>query len=270
MRSFICLACGTAYPTGAEPPASCAICEDERQFVRWEGQAWTDDEELARGHGLRWRDEHGVPSLDVQPDFAIGQRALLVPDGAGHLLWDCVALVRPGIVERIRNLGGLTGIAISHPHYYSSMGEWSSAFAGVPIYLHEADRTWVQNPHPSIVHWSGDCLPLSSDLTLIRCGGHFDGAQVLHWRSGAEGRGVLLVGDVAQVTRDRRHLSFMRSYPNYIPLDATAVRRIAEALAPFAFDRVYGAFPGLTIAEGGRAALDRSVERYLAAIGASP
>ena len=29
-------------------------------------------------------------------------------------------------------MGGLKAIAISHPHYYSSMVEWSRAFGGVP------------------------------------------------------------------------------------------------------------------------------------------
>jgi hypothetical protein len=75
-----------------------------------------------------------------------------------------------------------------------------------------------------------------------------------------------LAGDVAQVAMDRRHVSFMYSYPNYMPLNAATVRRIAEAIAPFAFDRIYGAWWGRNIEHGAKAAFDASVARYLAAI----
>jgi hypothetical protein len=49
------------------------------------------------------------------------------------------------VVEAIKGMGGISAIAISHPHYYSSIVEWSRAFAGVPIYLHAADRQWVNS-----------------------------------------------------------------------------------------------------------------------------
>ena len=68
------------------------------------------------------------------------------------------------------------------------------------------------------------------------------------------------------VAADRRHLSFMYSYPNYIPMNATAVTRIARAVAPLAFDRIYGAWWGRNIADDAKAAFDASVRRYLAAI----
>jgi hypothetical protein len=170
-------------------------------------------------------------------------------------------------VERVRSLGGLRAIAISHPHYYTTSGAWSDAFGGVPVHLHADDREWVMRPHPAIIHWTGETLALAPGLTLIHCGGHFAGGTVLHWAGGAEGRGALLVGDITQVAMDRRHVSFMRSYPNDIPLGPAAVRRIADALGPYPFDRIYGAFRDRNIASGARAAFDRSVERYLAAIG---
>jgi hypothetical protein len=102
--------------------------------------------------------------------------------------------------------------------------------------------------------------------TLLRTGGHFPGATVLHSRYGADGKGALLVGDIAHVAIDRRHVSFMYSYPNYIPLNAVAVRRIADVVAPLAFDRIYGAWWGRNIESGAKAAFDASVRRYLAAI----
>ena len=43
---------------------------------------------------------------------------------------------------------------------------------------------------------------------------------------------------------------------------------IAAALKPLAFDRLYGAFPGLTVAADAKAAVERSAARYLKAIGA--
>ena len=37
-------------------------------------------------------------------------------------------------------MGGLKGIAISHPHYYTTMVDWSRAFGDIPVHLHEADK----------------------------------------------------------------------------------------------------------------------------------
>jgi hypothetical protein len=58
----------------------------------------------------------------------------------------------------------------------------------------------------------------------------------------------------------------MYSFPNYIPLNAKAVRGIARAVEPLVFDRIYGAWWGRNIETGARAAFDMSVRRYLAAI----
>jgi hypothetical protein len=103
-------------------------------------------------------------------------------------------------------------------------------------------------------------------LTLIRLGGHFDGAAVLHWPGGAEGRGAVLCGDTIQVVMDRRYVSFMYSYPNLIPLPAWAVRRIVGAVAPFRYARIYGAWWDRIIAEDAEGAVVRSADRYIAAI----
>jgi hypothetical protein len=101
---------------------------------------------------------------------------------------------------------------------------------------------------------------------LIRCGGHFPGGTVLHWAAGAEGRGALLSGDILQVVSDRRYVSFMYSYPDLIPLPASAVRRIVAAVEPFQFDRIYGGWWGRAVATDAKAAVARSAERYIAAI----
>jgi hypothetical protein len=263
---WTCEQCGAQFPENAAPPASCPICEDERQYVNWKGQTWVAREVLAQRHRLVWRDDLGIFGLGTEPGFAIGQRALVVPGGNGGVLWDCVPLITRDAVEHVRSLGGLKGIAVSHPHYYGAVADWSEAFGGAPIYLHGDDRQWITRPHASIVLWSGESRRISDDILLVRTGGHFAGGTVLHWRAGAEGRGALLTGDVAMVAMDRRSLSFMYSYPNYIPLNAASVRRIASAIEPLAFDRIYGAWWGRNIGTGAKAAFDASVRRYLAAI----
>ena len=113
-------------------------------------------------------------------------------------------------------------------------------------------------PHESIRFWSGE--------TLIRTGGHFEGSTVLHHAGGADGRGDLFVGDNLQVTADRRFVSFMRSYPNYIPLNRKAVERIVAAVEPYPYERVFSAFTHRNIMQDGKAAVSRSIERYLATI----
>ena len=52
-----------------------------------------------------------------------------------------------------------------------------------------------------------------------------------------------------------------------VPLGPAAVRRIVDAVEPFTFDRIHGAFWDLTIARDAQAAVARSAERYLRAIG---
>ncbi|MGY3347934.1 glyoxylase-like metal-dependent hydrolase (beta-lactamase superfamily II) [Bradyrhizobium sp. USDA 4459] len=266
MPLWTCETCGAQFPNSGKPAASCPICEDERQYVNWKGQAFLTRETLAERHRLVWRDDLGLTGIALDPSFAIGQRALLIPDGRGCVMWDCIPLATSQAIAHVKSLGGLTAIAISHPHYYGALADWSEAFGGVPVYLHADDRQWVTRPHSSIVHWTGDQHRISEDVLLLRTGGHFAGATVLHHARGAEGKGALLTGDIAQVAMDRRFLSFMYSYPNYIPLDAAAVRRIAAAVEPLAFDRIYGAWWDRNIAAGAKAVFAASVERYIAAI----
>jgi hypothetical protein len=90
---------------------------------------------------------------------------------------------------------------------------------------------------------------------------------VLHWSEGAEGLGVLLSSDTMYVTWDRRYVSFMYSYPNYIPLSATAVDGIIDKVVPLKFDRIYSHFSGLVISTEAKIAVQRSVDRYKKAIG---
>lgn len=263
MPAFICVTCGTQYPPSEEPPAACPICLDERQFLPPGGQDWTTLERMRGPYFNAWRrHEPDLYGIGTFPAFAIGQRALLVRTPAGNVLWDCITLIDDATVDLVRSLGGIAAIAISHPHYYSSMVEWARAF-GAPVWLHAADREHVMRPDPALRFWSGATMALPGGLTLINAPGHFDGATVLHWPAGAAGRGALLAGDIVQVAADRKTAGFMRSYPNWIPLGPNAVRRIADAIAPHAFERVYAAWWDRAIMADGKAAVEASVARAL-------
>jgi len=255
----ICVTCGVQY---AAPRDDCPICEDERQYVGWGGQRWTTLRELRRaGHRARIEEEGpDVIGIGAEPPTAIGQRALLIRTPAGNVLWDMITYLDDEVIARVRELGGIRAIAISHPHYYGTMIDWAHAF-GAPVYLHAADRAWVARPDDAIVFWEGDVLELGGGLTLINAGVHFDGGQVLHWDR--PGGGVLFTGDILQVVKDRRWVSFMYSYPNYIPERPWKVRRALALLEPYAFDRVYGAWWGHVVAADGAEAVRRSAERYL-------
>ena len=209
----------------------------------------------------------GVWGISTEPKFGIGQRALLLQVGTGNILWDCVSLIDPDTVAIVQALGGLSAIAISHPPYYSSMVEWSRTFGNVPIFLHADDAQWVQRPDPTIQFWTGATHSIGDGLTLIRVGGHFPGFQVLHWASAEDGADALFSGDMPQVCPDRRYVSFMYSYPNYIPLSAPSVRQIVKTLSRYEFRELYGAWPGFKVQGDAKQALRISAERYLRALG---
>jgi hypothetical protein len=264
MDAFICTACGMQYALSSSPPPHCAICDEERQYVPPGGQTWTTPARLAAGHFNSYRQyEPGIIGIGTQPTFAIGQRALLVRTAAGNVLWDCISMLDPATIALIEGLGGLKAIGISHPHFYTTMVEWSRAFGGVPIHLHADDRQWIMCPDPAIKLWTGETLKLLPDVTLIRCGGHFSGGSVLHWAKGAGGRGLLCSSDIATVTMDRKFLTFMRSYPNLIPLGPAAIHRILETIDPFAFEQIYGAWWKANVLADAKAAVARCAERYL-------
>ncbi|MEP6987823.1 MAG: MBL fold metallo-hydrolase, partial [Chloroflexota bacterium] len=207
-----------------------------------------------------------LTSVVTEPKFAIGQRAHIIQSPSGNVLWDSISLIDDATIEKIQSMGGLKAMALSHPHYYSTIVEWSHAFGNFPIYIHSGDREWVTRPDAVIQFWDGDTREIGDGLTLIRCGGHFEGSTVMHWRDGTDGKGVLFVGDTMLVVNDTRYLTFMYSYPNYIPMSAAKVQHIVDMVKPFAFDKIYDAF-GRVVRENGHEAVLKSAERYVKAIG---
>jgi hypothetical protein len=259
---FFCVACGTSYPEAERPPERCPICGEERQYVPRGGQAWISREALAAGHRNAWaRHEPGLMSVQTVPAFAINQRAFLLRTPAGNLLWDCLALLDGATEELVRGLGGIAAVAVSHPHYYTAAADWAAAF-GAAVHLHAADRAWVVRPDPSIRFWEGDALEILPGATAVRLGGHFAGGAVLHWAEGADGAGAILAGDILQVTPGAHRVSFMWSYPNMMPLPAASVRRLLGRLAPWRYQRIYGAFAGQEVLADGPGIVARSAARY--------
>jgi len=230
------------------------------------GQTWTTLEALSKSHMNGFHEyDTGIIGIGSQPSFAIGQRALLVRTERGNVLWDCIATLDMATINMIKGLGGLKAIAISHPHFYTTNMEWSRAF-DVPVYMHAADKKWVQNPHAGIKHWEGDTHQLLPDVTLVRCGGHFPGGTILHWAKGAGGKGTVLSGDILAVTMDRKWVSFLRSYPNWIPCSVPEVQAIGRAVAPLQFETLYGHYFDRVLPKGAKGVVEKSVARYIANI----
>ena len=207
MPHFICTACGTQYPDSATPPAQCVICEEERQYVPPRGQSWTTLDALRVGHFNSYREyENGLIGFGTQPQFAIGQRALLLRTPGGNVLWDCISLLDAATVTMIKSLGGVAG----HRHLASAFLHVDGGM-GARLRL----RRSICTPPTS----NGSCgrmrrssigrarrSKLWDGVTLIRCGGHFEGGTVLHWAGGADGRGLVCSGDILTVCTDRKWL----------------------------------------------------------------
>lgn len=262
-KACICVRCGAWYPA---QPAVCLICTDEREAVAAGGQRWTRPSVLQAQHrNVVHELEPGLTSIGTSPAFAIAQQLHLVETPAGNLLWNSNSLVDENALAFLRDRG-VAAMAVCHPHFFTGMAAWSAALGNIPVYVHADDRAWVTHSSPNIIAWEGETsqpIP-GGDLTLIRCGGHFPGSHVLHWPAGAGGQGALLTGDTISVAEDRRWVTFMYSYPNWIPLGPQAIARILAAIAPYPFTRLYGGWPGAIVAEDASAAVQRSAAHFLA------
>lgn len=255
----ICVTCGTRYKEIT--PAACAICEDERQYVPMTGQQWTSYAALAENKTIRINQRsENLFDLKIMPAFAIGQKAYLITSPEGNLLWDCIPHLDEATVNFINSKGGLKGIAISHPHYYSLMTAWAATF-NCPVYIHEADKKWIMDDAPSINLWNGEELSLWNDMKVIHTGGHFAGSTVLHAPHLSD-KGSLLVGDTLQIAPSLQFISMMYSYPNVIPLPLNTILHIYNRLQPLQYDTMYGAFEWQTIAAGAKQLFQKSVDVY--------
>ena len=266
--------CATCGVERAEPlPEVCPICADERQFVPSDGQKWTSPaESAARGASIEFvKREPGVVMLLQKNCPGIGQKPALISTDHGNVLVEVPNFIDEASVAEVRERGGLAAIIASHPHMYGLQSRWSAAFGHCPVFVSAPDEHWL-GVHPSnTVVWGGghaadpaggreiEVLP---GVRASQPGGHFPGSAVVHWTA-PDGEGVLFTGDTIGTGADPHWVTFMRSFPNWIPLSGPVARRIAEHVARYDFDRIYTNFGGF-VPRDARAAVLRSAERHAA------
>lgn len=254
-----CATCGVERDDASEP---CPICEDERQYQPPGGQAWTTPRRQALdGARLTLSElEPGLYGVDLLGGAGIGQQAKLAITGSGNLLFEVPAFIDQAAVDAVAALGGIDAIVTSHPHMYGVQSAWSAAFGDAPVWAGAPDASWLGRRFPALRLWDGDAEPLPG-VRLSQPGGHFPGSAVA-WIPGSDGAGVLLSGDTLAAVPDAGWVTFMRSYPNKIPLSPAVVERIAAHLdARYRFERLYDNFTG-RVASDAAARVQESARRY--------
>lgn len=262
MTVHLCATCGVETDGPRTPEQVCPICADERQYLPPGGQRWTTVAELVRtGHVLEWFEvEPGLTGLVSTPGVGIGQQTMIACTDDGNLMWDPPGLITNEAVDHVRRLGRTVAIAASHPHMFGVQLAWAEVLRA-PVLVNAKDAHWLQRRGAAVELWSGERV-ITSTITLHELGGHFPGSAVARWSSGAGGRGVLLAGDTIFANPDGT-ASFLRSYPNRIPLSAAVVQRLADATDELPFDRLYNNF-GAIIDHDARAMVRFSADRHAA------
>ncbi|KAI3340161.1 beta-lactamase-like protein [Ustulina deusta] len=262
---LVCNTCGTQFPTDDKHKVTtCLICDDPRQYVPPSGQSFVSLDAL-RSSGRSnvftpiAADPERLVAINTQPKVAIGQRAILVRTPEGNVLWDCVTLLDNETIAKVKELGGLKAIVISHPHYYSTHLEWARAF-DCPVYLAAEDREWLTQQDASRQIFIAEAETRVFGTKVLKLGGHFPGSMVMLF----DGR--LLIADTFFATpsglgnwdadavgaaRGRplgmSSFAFMWSYPNMIPLAPDALQHMWAILKKYEFGSTHGAFPGMDI-----------------------
>ncbi|MEW1938137.1 hydrolase [Dietzia maris] len=266
--------CATCGVERAEPlPEVCPICADERQYVPSGGQRWTDPEESrARGASIEFAErETDVINLVQINCPGIGQKPALIRTEHGNVLVEAPNYISEEAVAAVRGWGGLAAIIASHPHMYGVQSLWSAAFDDCPVYVSAPDEQWLGLRPGNTVVWGGGHaadpaeggeIEIVPGVRASQPGGHFPGSVVVHWTA-PDGRGVLFTGDTIGSVADPGWVTFMRSFPNWMPLSGAVVRRIAEHVSRYDFDRIYSNFGG-RVPQDARGAVQRSAERYAA------
>ncbi|WP_010539571.1 MBL fold metallo-hydrolase [Dietzia alimentaria] len=258
--------CATCGVERAEPlPELCPICADERQFVPSTGQRWTTPEESrAGGASIEFTErETDVISLAQRNCPGIGQKPALIRTNHGNVLVEVPNFISDEAIAAIRVWGGLSAIIASHPHMYGVQSLWSAAFDDCPVYVSAPDERWLGlRPRNTVVWRRESQIEIVPGVHASQPGGHFPGSAVVHWTA-PDGRGVLFTGDTIGTVADPEWVTFMRSFPNWMPLSGAVVRRIAEHVSRYDFDRLYANFGGC-VPRDARAVVHRSAERYAA------
>ena len=219
----ICVTCGVQYgePRGIVPGLR-GPAPVRRRSTASSGRRC---EALRGRHTNRDRATRaGCSAIGTEPKFAHRPARAAGPHSDGNVLWDCVTLLDDETEREIDSRGGLHAIAISHPHYYSTMVEWAHRF-DCPVLLHEADREWVMRDDPKLEFWSGETYRprRRDDADPLR--------RALRGRHrAAPRRATCSRATSSRSSRTAAWVSFMYSFPNYIPLPESAIRSIEAAL----------------------------------------
>ena len=262
MKHIICETCGTQYREEVEVIGLCAICNDDRQYIGDNGQRWTDLGELKKNHHVRISQvNERLYALKMEPAFALGQRAFLVLSPNGNVLWDCIPLLDDATIDFINSKGGLKAIVFSHPHYYSTMNEWAAAF-DCPIYIHEGDRAFIFYRSNAVRLWEGDQQLLWDDMGIVHVGGHFPGSSLLQVGT-LSSKGGILCGDSFYLSKSKRHIAIMYSYPNQILLTKKEFAEVHRKITGLSFDSLYGAFDWQNLEGNAHDVFAASMQRYL-------
>ena len=186
------------------------------------------------------KNHSGVVNIVTVPQVGIGQRAILCCTANGNILWDCITYIDDDTVQRVRELGGIDAIAISHPHYFSTAVEWSQIF-NCPVYYSAEDEEWIMRFGPNVqrdvqagtedtyhigarqILWRGPELNLlGGEVKVVKTGGHFPGSSVMLWR---EARKLMIADSILVVPSGLYNVgrlpgtvafTFMWSYPNFV------------------------------------------------------
>ncbi|KIW07832.1 uncharacterized protein PV09_01750 [Verruconis gallopava] len=301
----ICVACGTQYDAPfTDPPKSCKICDDPRQYVPPTGQQWSCLSKLkADNFKNTWTQDAvdprvwfiqsvpdslpahlagvnlGLTSGMKVPKIGIGQRAILLQTEHGNVLWDLVPFINDKFVEEVKQKGGIKAIVISHPHFYNTHLDWAAAF-DCPVYLAFEDKEWLcrlddDEKKPRRRFITTPTLEIVPGVTAIKAGGHFPGSLLLHWDKKLFIADTIMTvpsGLYFQETRQPKTnvYSFMWSYPNMIPLRPSDVTRIWKAVAPFQFETTHGGFPGQDVRRADlKTQLLESMKNWVESVGAT-
>lgn len=260
-HSLICSTCGTSYSL-TSAPETCITCLDERQWVPPAGQHWIKPEELHHKHSVKLnRLQDRLYEIEINPMFAIGQRALLILSEKGNVLWDCIPLLDELTIEFIKSKGGLKAIAFSHPHFYSNMNEWAEIF-DCPIYIHKNDEEHIMAKGRHIQLWEGDVIDLWDEIKIICIGGHFAGSSILHVPFLSK-EGTIICGDTLFLSPSKKHFSIVYSSPNRIPLSLAEMNRIKSRLDVIPFDSFYGYIKTQNLHKDVKEILEISMAKYL-------
>jgi len=261
-EQIICSTCGTYYPVESAPKL-CNVCLEERQYIPVTGQSWTRLADLHRKHSIKINKLHDkLYELEIDPMFAIGQRAMLVISKKGNVLWDCIPLLDEATIEFIRSKGGLSAIAFSHPHYYSNMNDWAETF-DCPVYIHQNDAEHIMVKGERVKLWQGDEMELLDGIKIMLIGGHFAGSCILHVPFLSK-EGTILCGDTLFLSPSKKHFSIMYSYPNRMPLPLKEMKRLKERFDGIPFDSFYGYQKIQNLAEKVKEIFETSMNGYFA------